>query len=207
MTFTLAIVGRPNVGKSTLFNRLCRKKMAIVDDRPGVTRDWREGEGQLLDVPIRILDTAGLEDRFDGSLEARMRVQTEQAIAQADAVLFVTDGRDGITPMDKHFADWLRRLKKPIVLAVNKCDHEGVANQAVGEAYALGLGEPMALSSAHGYGLEDLYAALKPHLPVIKEEEDIEDEGSEVDLAALDDLEGKTDFDFASTVKGYRAAD
>lgn len=199
MTFTLVIVGRPNVGKSTLFNRLCGKKMAIVDDRPGVTRDWREADGYLLDQPIRVLDTAGLEDRFDGSLEARMRTQTEKAIAQADAVLFVVDGREGVTAIDKHFADWLRRIKKPIVLAVNKCDHEGVAQSGVGEAYALGLGEPIAISSAHGFGVDDLYAAFSPHFPVEEAaNEDHEELIALVPEADLDTLEGREDFDFAA---------
>ncbi len=205
MTFTLAIVGRPNVGKSTLFNRLCGKKMAIVDDRPGVTRDWRAAEGYLLDEPIQVLDTAGLEDRFDGSLEARMRTQTERAIAQADAVLFVVDGRDGITPMDAHFAAWLRRIQKPIVLAVNKCDHEGVAQTGVADAYALGLGDPIAISSAHGFGLDDLYHALRPYFPVapIEDADETAEERDAALLAALPDLdalEGRDDFDFAAHI-------
>lgn len=202
MTFTLAIVGRPNVGKSTLFNRLCGKKMAIVDDRPGVTRDWRSADGYLLDEPIQVLDTAGLEDRFDGSLEARMRTQTERAIAQADAVLFVVDGRDGITPMDAHFAAWLRRIQKPIVLAVNKCDHEGVAQTGVADAYALGLGEPIAISSAHGFGLDDLYHAFSPYFPRTQEEDDEEGNDSMVSsvLPDIDDLEGQEDFDLAAHI-------
>ena len=116
MSFTLAIVGRPNVGKSTLFNRLCRKKMAIVDDRPGVTRDFRDGKADLFGQEFRVIDTAGLEDRFDGSLEARMRTQTDQAIKAADVILFVVDGRDGLTPLDHHFAAHLRKTKKPLLL-------------------------------------------------------------------------------------------
>lgn len=203
MTFTIAIVGRPNVGKSTLFNRLCRKKMAIVDDRPGVTRDWREAEGALLDQPVRIIDTAGLEDRFDGSLEARMRTQTEKAIEQADAILFIVDGRDGITPVDAHFAAWLRRINKPIVLAVNKCDHEGVAQTGQAEAYALGLGEPITISSAHGFGIEDLYAAFLPYFPLSERgEDDTEEEASllPVSIPDLDELEGKSDIDLCAHI-------
>ena len=118
MTFTLAIIGRPNVGKSTLFNRLAGKKLAIVDDTPGVTRDWREAEGWLLDQPIRLLDTAGLEEAFDDSIEGRMRTQTEEALKRADAVLFLIDGREGLTPADEHFAGWLRKQKLPVVLGV-----------------------------------------------------------------------------------------
>ena len=120
--FTLALVGRPNVGKSTLFNRFARKKLAIVDDRPGVTRDWREAEGFLYDRSFRILDTAGLEESFDDSIQGRMRQQTESAIKHADAILFIVDGRAGITPMDEHFANWLRKQKKPVILVVNKCE-------------------------------------------------------------------------------------
>lgn len=201
---TLAIVGRPNVGKSTLFNRLCGKKMAIIDDRPGVTRDWREADGWLFDQPIRILDTAGLEDRFDGSLEARMRMQTERAIDQADVVLFIVDGRDGITPMDEHFAQWLRRLQKPLILGVNKCDHEGVATTGTADAYSLGLGEPIALSSAHGLGLDDLYVALQPYFPGHELATDADEETANAaamraqDFDSLDDVEGQDDYDFAA---------
>src|SRR4051812_15011571 len=113
MTFTVAIVGRPNVGKSTLFNRLVGKKLALVHDTPGLTRDWREADGFLMDLNFKVIDTAGLEETFDESIQGRMRQQTEMALARADLVLLVVDARAGLTPMDRHFADWLRRQKKP----------------------------------------------------------------------------------------------
>ena len=122
--FTLAIVGRPNVGKSTLFNRLAGKKLAIVDDTPGVTRDWRDADAHLFGRDFKVIDTAGLEESFDDSIPGRMRQQTEAALKEADAILFIIDGREGVTPMDKHFAQWLRRQKKPIILAANKCENE-----------------------------------------------------------------------------------
>ncbi len=160
---TIAIIGRPNVGKSTLFNRLSRKKLAIVDDTPGVTRDWRESEGSIAGEPVRLIDTAGLEEAFDDSIQGRMRRQTEGALEHADAVLFVVDGRSGITPTDEHFANWVRKLGKPVVLAVNKCESEAVADNALAEAWSLGLGEPLAMSAEHGLGLADLYQAFAPY--------------------------------------------
>ncbi|MBL8638381.1 MAG: 50S ribosome-binding GTPase, partial [Alphaproteobacteria bacterium] len=161
---TLAIVGRPNVGKSTLFNRLIRRQMAIVDDTPGVTRDWRESEGQILDRKINVIDTAGLEEKFDNSLEARMRRQTETALVRADVILFVVDGKAGLTPLDEHFAKWLRKQKKPVILIVNKCEKDEVADNARVEAYGLGLGEPVTMSSAHGIGMDSLYEALTAYV-------------------------------------------
>jgi GTP-binding protein len=162
MAIKLAIVGRPNVGKSTLFNRLAGKRLAIVDDTPGVTRDRREAQGRLGDLDFRLIDTAGFEDINDASLEARMRAQTEAAIADADVILFLIDARVGVTPLDEAFAALLRRADKPVVLAANKA--EGRAGDVgINEAYALGLGEPIALSAEHGEGMSELYAAIVGH--------------------------------------------
>ncbi len=162
MTFTVAVIGRPNVGKSTLFNRLTGKHHAIVDDTPGVTRDRREGDGSISDLKFRLIDTAGLEDAYDDSLEARMRQQTEIAFDEADVALFLIDGRTGLTPIDEHFAKWLRTRDTPVLLLVNKC--EGRAGQVgLVESYSLGLGEPIAISAEHGEGLSELYDALSEH--------------------------------------------
>ncbi len=161
---TLVIVGRPNVGKSTLFNRLVGKKLALVDDLPGVTRDRREGRGKLGDLVFRIIDTAGLEEANPESLEGRMRAQTEAAIDIADVILFVIDARIGLTPVDEHFGQILRRTDKPVVLIANKA--EGKAGLAGAfEAFGLGLGEPVPLSAEHGEGMADLFEALRPLLP------------------------------------------
>ncbi|MGB0747949.1 MAG: ribosome biogenesis GTPase Der [Magnetospiraceae bacterium] len=161
MSLTVAIVGRPNVGKSTLFNRLVGKRLAIVDDTPGVTRDRREGEGAIAELRFRVFDTAGLEDVFDNSLESRMRAQTERAVADADVVLFLIDARAGLTPVDKHFADWLRGLSVPVHIVANKC--EGKAGEPGRlEAYELGLGDPLPISAEHGEGMAHLYDVLAP---------------------------------------------
>ncbi|QUS35454.1 ribosome biogenesis GTPase Der [Falsirhodobacter algicola] len=161
MSFTLAIVGRPNVGKSTLFNRLVGKRLALVDDQPGVTRDLREGDAKLIDLRFTVIDTAGLEDATDDSLQGRMRRLTERAVEMADICLFVIDGRVGVTPQDEMFADILRRKNAHVVLAVNKA--EGKAGDAGAiEAWSLGLGEPVRLSAEHGEGMDDLYRILVP---------------------------------------------
>lgn len=161
MSFTLAIVGRPNVGKSTLFNRLVGKRLALVDDQPGVTRDLREGAARLADLRFTVIDTAGLEEVTDDSLQGRMRRLTERAVDMADICLFMVDARVGITPSDLVFADILRKRADHVILAANKS--EGAAADAgVIEAYSLGLGEPIRLSAEHGEGLNDLYTHLMP---------------------------------------------
>lgn len=170
MTFTIAIIGRPNVGKSTLFNRLTGKRLALVDDMPGVTRDRRMGEGRIADMEFGIIDTAGLEEAESGTLAARMTAQTELAIAEADVALMVIDGRVGVTPTDKHFANLLRKSHKPVVLLVNKAEG-GKAEAALAEAYELGLGEPVGISAEHGDGLADLYQALAPYAGEAEEKE------------------------------------
>ncbi len=166
MSFTVAIVGRPNVGKSTLFNRLVGKRLAIVDDTPGVTRDRRQGEGRISDLRFSVIDTAGLEDAMDDSLEARMREQTTLALKKCDVTLMLIDARAGVTPLDSHFGRWIRQQGVPLILLANKCEGQaGIPGLA--ESYGLGLGEPMAFSAEHGEGLGDLYDAL---LPYAKEE-------------------------------------
>jgi GTP-binding protein len=188
MSFTLAIIGRPNVGKSTLFNRLVGKKLALVDDRPGVTRDRREGEARLADLRFTIIDTAGLEEGAAATLEGRMRAQTEAAIDSADAILFMIDARVGVTPDDKYFADLVRRAGKPVVLAANKL--EGKKGEAgLVEAYELGLGDPVPLSAEHGEGLGELYDALREALPEATEPQ-YDDEEATTDVAVSDDEDG-----------------
>jgi len=164
MTFTLAIVGRPNVGKSTLFNRLVGKKLALVDDRPGVTRDRREGDAHLGDLSFRIVDTAGLEEADAASLEGRMRAQTEAAFAHADAILFMIDARTGITPTDAAFAAVVRRSGRKVILVANKSEGRG-GEAGTMESFSLGLGTPVPLSAEHGEGLSDLYDAICAALP------------------------------------------
>lgn len=159
----VAIVGRPNVGKSTLFNRLVGRRLALVDDQPGVTRDRREGAASLFDLNFVAVDTAGFEDGSEESLSGRMRAQTEAAVGRATVALLVYDARAGVTPLDEHFAAWLRRRGVPLVLVANKA--EGLQAEAgLNEGHALGLGEPIGMSAEHGLGLADLYQALKPFL-------------------------------------------
>ena len=179
MPFTIAIIGRPNVGKSTLFNRLVGRRLALVDDRPGVTRDRREGEGKLGDIAFTVIDTAGLEQSAPESLPGRMRAQTEAAIDQADAVFFMIDARAGPIPADHAFADVARKSGKPVVLVANKS--EGTAGETGRlEAYALGLGEPIPISAEHDEGMSDLYDALRAVLP---EQASAESTDAETDMA------------------------
>lgn len=178
MSFTLAIVGRPNVGKSTLFNRLAGRKLALVDDTPGVTRDRREAHIRIGELDFRLIDTAGLEDADEGSLQGRMRAQTEAAIAEAHICLFMVDARAGVTPIDAHFAGLLRKGGKPVILMANKC--EGAVGKAGAlDAYSLGLGEPIVFSAEHGLGTADLYQALQAQMALIEPEEDEEPEDGE----------------------------
>jgi len=175
MSVTVAIVGRPNVGKSTLFNRLVGRKIALVDDTPGVTRDRHEAEGRIADLRFRILDTAGYEDKTDGSLEDRMRQQTELAIKEADVILFMYDARAGVTPLDQRFAQVLRRAGKDVHLVGNKA--EGRASEAgLTEGYNLGFGEPVPLSAEHGLGMADLHAIISQAVDRIAEKKKQEEE-------------------------------
>jgi GTP-binding protein len=194
MSFTVAIIGRPNVGKSTLFNRLVGKKLALVDDTPGVTRDRREGEASISNLHFRVIDTAGLEDATDDSLEGRMRRLTERAVDMADICLFMIDARAGVTPVDMVFAEILRKRSAHVILAANKGEGSA-ADAGVIEAWSLGLGEPIRLSAEHGEGLNDLYAQLMPladgfasraedDAPEVEVDVDLEDEGDEHETEA-----------------------
>lgn len=178
---TVAIVGRPNVGKSTLFNRLVGKKLALVDDQPGVTRDRREGQANLLGVDFTIIDTAGYEDEDPQTLPGRMRMQTQAAVENADVALFVVDARAGITPLDEEIARWLREGDAPVVLMANKAEGRA-GDDGVMEAFSLGLGDPIPFSAEHGQGLADLFQALLPYID--REEEEEETELAEADLEA-----------------------
>jgi GTP-binding protein len=175
----VAIVGRPNVGKSTLFNRLAGKKLALVDDRPGVTRDRREAEAQLLGLEFRIIDTAGYEDEDPETLPGRMRQQTEAAVRDADVALFLIDAREGVTPLDSEIARWLRAGKTPVVLVGNKAESRA-SESGLLDSYRLGLGDPVAISAEHGEGVADLFQALRPLVErrVEAAEEESGDEGA-----------------------------
>jgi GTP-binding protein len=190
MTAIVAIVGRPNVGKSTLFNRLVGKKLALVDDRPGVTRDRREGEAHLGHLSFKVIDTAGLEEAEKDSLTARMRAQTETAIAQADVVLFMIDARLGLTPMDQTFADLVRRTGKPVILLANKAEGRK-GTDGIFESYALGLGDPVPFSAEHGEGTSDLLEALAPYVDVEPEEDEAEEAWPDAEAAAPADEEAE----------------
>jgi len=189
MSFTLAIVGRPNVGKSTLFNRLVGKRLALVDDQPGVTRDLREGAGRLGDLRFTVIDTAGLENASDDSLPARMRRLTERAVDMADVCLFLVDARAGLMPDDQIFAEILRKRAAHVILAANKAEGSA-ADAGVLEAYALGLGEPIRLSAEHGEGLNDLYSILMPLAETFEAE--AEKDAPEVDVT-VDDTDDTPD--------------
>ena len=182
---TVAIVGRPNVGKSTLFNRLVGKRLALVDDRPGVTRDRREGEATLLGLDFRVIDTAGFEDEDPETLPGRMRQQTEAAVREADAALFLIDAREGVTPLDEEIGRWLRVESTPVIVVANKA--EGNAGESgILDAYRLGLGEPLGLSAEHGEGIADLFQALQPLVEREKAEEENESSaGAPLKLAVV----------------------
>jgi GTP-binding protein len=167
---TIAIVGRPNVGKSTLFNRLVGKRLALVDDRPGVTRDRREGEAKLIGLEFRVIDTAGFEDEDAHTLPGRMRQQTEAAVREADAALFMVDAREGLTPLDEEIGRWLRVESTPVIVVANKAEGRA-AESGIFEAFRLGLGDPIAISAEHGEGVADLFEALRPLVERDREEE------------------------------------
>ena len=175
---TVAIVGRPNVGKSTLFNRLVGKRLALVDDRPGVTRDRREGEASLVGLEFRVIDTAGFEDEDPHTLPGRMRQQTEAAVRDADAVLFMVDAREGLTPLDEEIGRWLRVESTPVMVVANKAEGRA-AESGIFEAFRLGLGEPIAISAEHGEGVADLFEALRPHIEHDRFAEKDEDGGAD----------------------------
>lgn len=188
MSFTVAIVGRPNVGKSTLFNRLVGKKLALVDDTPGVTRDRRPGDAKLIDLRFRIIDTAGLEIAAPDTLEGRMRAQTELAIEEADLSLFVVDAKMGLTPVDQMLAEMLRRKGKPVVLVANKAEARG-SDGGFYDAYTLGLGEPCPISAEHGQGMIDLRDAIVATLGEERAFPEPEDE-AETNISLAPTLDG-----------------
>ncbi|ACM37365.1 ribosome biogenesis GTPase Der [Agrobacterium vitis] len=192
MSFTVAIVGRPNVGKSTLFNRLVGKKLALVDDTPGVTRDRRPGEAKLVDLRFHIVDTAGLEEAGADTLEGRMRAQTEIAIDEADLSLFVVDAKMGLTHVDKALADMLRKRGKPVVLVANKSEARG-SDGGFYDAFTLGLGEPVPISAEHGQGMIDLRDAIVEAIGVDRAFPEDDDDVAETDIVLRPTVEGEDD--------------
>lgn len=181
----VVIAGRPNVGKSTLFNRIAGKRLALVDDMPGLTRDWRESEALIGDRPVRIIDTAGLEEAADGSLAARISHQSEQAIALADLVLFTIDARAGVTPADEQFSDIIRSTGRPVILVANKCEGR-ISDAGYYEAFKLGVGEPVAISAEHGIGMSDLYSEIDERLSALDEDDTAAAQSGGEDDAAAD---------------------
>lgn len=192
---TIALIGRPNVGKSTLFNRIAGKALAIVDDRPGVTRDWREAEGRIFDQTVNIIDTAGLETADAGSLTDRMRERTMMALDKSDIALFIIDGIAGVTPVDEHFARIVRKSGKPVFLVVNKADTKA-ARERLSEAYRLGFGDPFFVSAEHGLGLSDLYHAILEKMPAQDSSAASKEEFARKDDENWDTLEGNLDYEF-----------
>ena len=183
MPFAVAIVGRPNVGKSTLFNRLTGRRAALVDSQPGVTRDRREGEGRLGALIFRLVDTAGLEDAISGTMGGRMRAQTDEALREADVLLFVIDARQGVTARDRQFADELRKVHTPVILVANKAEARS-AMAGVWDGFSLGFGDPVAVSAEHGDGMAALHDALVHHAPAT-DDENAEDDGQRLRLAIV----------------------
>ena len=182
---TVAIVGRPNVGKSTLFNRLVGKRLALVDDRPGVTRDRREGEAKLVGLDFRVIDTAGFEEDDPKTLPGRMRTQTEAAVRNADAALLLIDAREGVTPLDEEIARWLRVESTPVVLVANKAE-SSAGDAGILDAYRLGLGDPVAISAEHGEGIADLFEVLQPLIEgKASQDEEETGEGAPLKLAIV----------------------
>ncbi|MFW0777702.1 MAG: ribosome biogenesis GTPase Der [Rickettsiales bacterium] len=184
MSFTIALIGRPNVGKSTLFNRLTGKRQALVDDMPGVTRDRRMGAGNLGGVEFTLLDTAGLETAETGTLQARMTAQTEKAVDESDAVIMMIDGRAGVLPVDEYFAGWLRKQHKPVILVVNKAEGNK-AGASIAEAHKLGFGEPIGISAEHGEGMGDLFDVIAPLAKEQEQHEVEENENTPLQLAII----------------------